>query len=348
MSRLATIIPVYNGETFLRETLDSIASQTRPPDRVIVLDNGSTDGTDSLVDGYTRLGDLQRVRHPRTIPVWDNFNCALDYASQVDFLHIMSADDLLEPRFFESLLPHLGSVAGRAMVFSGLRIIDEKGRITRDYAGPRKPHSQRLTRRQFLVRQMELRHVYCQSVVLKTAGLASPVRFKTDWKQAADVLFFSEWSTHCELIIEVKEPLCHYRLHSGNITGGNINRLEAWVTEEWRAMQAVQGLLVEGGMRRFLRRQKLRVILAARSRVKVATIQPLSPDYAHQIGRWTRETVGGFAWRLGGLAVWIRTCYRKLLGWRRSATSSPAVMSWKSSENQLEESAAKAAKRCGK
>ena len=44
-AHIISVIPVYNGERFLRATLDSLASQTIQPDRVIVLDDASTDGT---------------------------------------------------------------------------------------------------------------------------------------------------------------------------------------------------------------------------------------------------------------------------------------------------------------
>lgn len=42
-SSISIIIPLYNGEGFIGQTLDSLASQTSPPDEVIVVDNGSTD-----------------------------------------------------------------------------------------------------------------------------------------------------------------------------------------------------------------------------------------------------------------------------------------------------------------
>ena len=44
-ARIISVIPVYNGKRFIRATLDSLAAQTLRPDRVIVLDDASTDGT---------------------------------------------------------------------------------------------------------------------------------------------------------------------------------------------------------------------------------------------------------------------------------------------------------------
>jgi glycosyltransferase involved in cell wall biosynthesis len=312
MFRLTTIIPVYNGAAFLRETLNSIAAQTCPPNRVVVLDNASTDGTDQLVQGYHGLDGLELRRHERTLRVLENFNCALEYAASTDALHILSADDLIEPPFFERLLPHFHGVSGRALAFTGLRVIDENGAVTRDYPQVRGPACRLLTRRQFLTRQMELRHVYCQSVLLKTARQPAPVRFREDWTQAADVLFFSEWAMHCERIVEVRQPLCRYRLHSASITGGNLSKLDAWVMEEWRAMRAVQDLLPDQGASWWIRRQKLKAIFAARSRVKMDWVGPVDPMYAREIGRRTRQTVGPGIWLLAGLAVRVRDLARGL------------------------------------
>src|SRR5689334_20090773 len=50
VTTLTTIIPVFNGEKHLAATLQSVAAQTRRPDRLIVLDNCSTDGTRRVVE----------------------------------------------------------------------------------------------------------------------------------------------------------------------------------------------------------------------------------------------------------------------------------------------------------
>ena len=51
-SLISCIVPVYNGEQYLREALDSILAQGYRPIEVIVVDDGSTDGTRSVVESY--------------------------------------------------------------------------------------------------------------------------------------------------------------------------------------------------------------------------------------------------------------------------------------------------------
>ena len=51
----ALITPARNEETFIERTLRSVVEQTRLPGRWIVVSDGSTDGTDAIVERYARL-----------------------------------------------------------------------------------------------------------------------------------------------------------------------------------------------------------------------------------------------------------------------------------------------------
>ena len=111
-SNIITVIPVYNGEKFIGETLESVAKQTLKPDRVVVLDNCSTDNTEKVVKGFDRI-KIEWIRNPKNLGLFGNCNRALEFAVEARYLNLLCADDLIEPAFYEALTRELDSCKGR-------------------------------------------------------------------------------------------------------------------------------------------------------------------------------------------------------------------------------------------
>jgi len=87
---VSCIVPVFNGERYLAEALDSILAQTWRPLEVIVVDDGSTDGTASVA---ARYGDrITCIRQPNAGPAAAR-NRGIDTANG-PFLAFLDADDL--------------------------------------------------------------------------------------------------------------------------------------------------------------------------------------------------------------------------------------------------------------
>src|SRR6266436_2758128 len=126
-SKIITIIPVYNGEKFIRQTLESVAKQTLRPDRVIVLDNCSTDGTERIVKEFQPI-KCEWIRNPTNIGLFGNCNRALEFAPETKYLLLLCADDLIEPKFFEISTAALESCDGFGLAYSLDERIDENDR----------------------------------------------------------------------------------------------------------------------------------------------------------------------------------------------------------------------------
>ena len=58
---ISVVIPAYNEERYVAEAIDAILGQTRPPLEIIVVDDGSTDGTAAILDGFEGLEGRFRV-----------------------------------------------------------------------------------------------------------------------------------------------------------------------------------------------------------------------------------------------------------------------------------------------
>jgi len=50
--KIGALIPAYNCQATIRETLDSVLAQTRPPDEILVMDDGSTDQAPEILESY--------------------------------------------------------------------------------------------------------------------------------------------------------------------------------------------------------------------------------------------------------------------------------------------------------
>src|SRR6476660_9047448 len=123
-SKIITVIPVYNGERFIEKTLESVARQTMRPDRVIVLDNCSTDNTARVVQNFKGI-TCEYIRNPKNLGLFGNCNRALEFATETKFLLLLCADDCIEPSFFQVLTSALDDCNGFGLAYSLDERIDE-------------------------------------------------------------------------------------------------------------------------------------------------------------------------------------------------------------------------------
>jgi glycosyltransferase involved in cell wall biosynthesis len=90
---ITCIVAVFNGESYLAEALDSMLAQTHPSLDVLVVDDGSTDGTPAVIDRY---GDaVRRMWKPNGGPASAR-NLALRHL-RGEFVAFLDADDLWHP-----------------------------------------------------------------------------------------------------------------------------------------------------------------------------------------------------------------------------------------------------------
>jgi glycosyltransferase involved in cell wall biosynthesis len=118
-------VPVWNGERFLRESLDSILAQTYPRIEVIAVDDASTDSTPEILASY---GDRIRVlRQQQTRGIYGNANDGIALA-RGEFVGVFHADDVYLPEMVEREVAWLREHPGSGAVFTSAVFIDRDGR----------------------------------------------------------------------------------------------------------------------------------------------------------------------------------------------------------------------------
>lgn len=103
MPQISVIVPVYNAERWLRRCVDSILAQTFTDFELLLIDDGSTDGSGAIIDAYAAADPRVRPFHKPNGGVSSARNLGLDNA-RAPWISFVDADDYVDPRWLEFLL----------------------------------------------------------------------------------------------------------------------------------------------------------------------------------------------------------------------------------------------------
>lgn len=101
--RISIIVPVYNVDKYLPQCLDSILAQTYPDFEVLLVDDGSTDGSGTICDNFALKDSRIQVFHKANGGVSSARNLGLDNASG-EWVVFVDSDDWLSEIYCETLI----------------------------------------------------------------------------------------------------------------------------------------------------------------------------------------------------------------------------------------------------
>jgi glycosyltransferase involved in cell wall biosynthesis len=131
---ISVVIPTYNYAGYLGRAIESVLGQTFDDFELLVLDDASTDDTESLVASYESEPRFRFRRNERNVGLFANFNAGAAWASG-KYLKFVCADDWLDPRFLERTASALESQPDAVLATTANYLADEKGQLTgRQYA----------------------------------------------------------------------------------------------------------------------------------------------------------------------------------------------------------------------
>ena len=204
-------VPVYNGEAFLQEALDSIAAQTRTDYEVIISDNASTDGTAAICEAFAaRSPRVRYVRNSANIGGDRNYYRTFELARGEFFLGV-AHDDRLHPDYLRRTVPVLESDPSVVFCHARAYEIDAEGVVVgtfeaRPFSESPLPH-------------VRFRDAISERPVVANLGvIRSSVLRRLPPLQpypASDAYWQAELALHGKLV-EVPEVLFYRRVHASS------------------------------------------------------------------------------------------------------------------------------------
>jgi len=110
--RISVVIPTYNRARLLERALGSVLSQSRLPDEILVVDDGSTDDTREVVGRFAPVTYLRQENA--------GASAARNYGASVargDFIAFLDSDDVWFPDFLERMENAIQATAGQAVIY---------------------------------------------------------------------------------------------------------------------------------------------------------------------------------------------------------------------------------------
>lgn len=204
---VSVVIPAYNAERFLPESMGSVLSQTWRDLELIVVDDGSTDGTAAVVRSFAD----ERVRlitkeNRRTVSDARNAGIA---AARGTWVALLDADDVWLPRKLEAQLSLADARPDAVLVYCAYAIVGDALEL-RTVIRP--DHDEPTFRRWLLLEGNGI--APSSTAVMTRTALAEAGAFRLELSVSEDV-DLSERVARAGTVVAVDECLALYRMHPG-------------------------------------------------------------------------------------------------------------------------------------
>lgn len=206
MNLLTVIMPVYNGEMYLEEAIDSILNQTFTDFKLLVLNDNSTDSTPRILEAYQKKDSRVEVITKTKNEGPANLRNEGIERSQSEFIALMDADDISLPTRFEKQLEVFKNKPNIGVCATWFTFFGDKQKLIKHAVEPEALKVQFLSS--------------CgvgNPTVMFRASAIKDFRFEHQYVPAED---YGLWSEVIQItdFYNIPESLLNYRWHPNNIS----------------------------------------------------------------------------------------------------------------------------------
>lgn len=207
---LVTILmPVYNGEKYLREAINSILNQTFTDFEFLIINDGSQDNTENIILSYNDTR-IRYIKNEENIKLIETLNKGIDLAKG-KYIARMDADDISEPNRLELQVEYMEANEKVAVCGSWFTSFGNKNGETK-YASQ---HDD------IMFNMLYQCHICHPSVIMRTSILRiNKLFYNKDFLHAEDYELFTRIGLKYKLH-NLPHSLLNYRVHENSITKSN-------------------------------------------------------------------------------------------------------------------------------
>src|SRR5690554_5396493 len=204
--KVSFIIPVYNSEKYLEKCIRSVLNQNFDDFELILVNDGSKDGSGLLCDAYAQKDFRIKVLHQQNQGVSAARNTGIKYATG-EWCCFVDSDDWIEPDYlcaFFSNLPDKNTL----IVQEVKKSFGKKIKVTRDYQHktyPTNDFCNLLKNNLILFNGFPFAKLYNLNIIKD-----NNLYFNTDIKFAEDLIFFLDYLKHIDSVTFIKESFYVY------------------------------------------------------------------------------------------------------------------------------------------
>ena len=217
LPKVSVIIPVYNVEKYLGRCIESILTQRLQDFELILVDDGSTDGSPKICDDFGALDPRIRVIHQENKGVSAARNAGID-AARAAYVLFMDSDDYAENTWASSLYEKI-LARPDALIMTNTWVGNEENqrKLTIHEEFPDYDHISLEESRRIIVFAYVWNKIYCKD-------LLSRVRFDESISYNEDNLFNLEYAKHCKEVVFIPDPQVIHLSHAGGLAEQGLAR----------------------------------------------------------------------------------------------------------------------------
>lgn len=208
--KITVLMPVYNGDKYLRESIDSILNQTFTNFEFIIIDDGSTDKSPEIIDFYAKKDSrIKFLSNLRNFGLIYTLNRGIQEA-KTNYIARMDQDDVSLPYRFEKQVQFLNQNPKISVLGTSIILFDENLNIIRKLILP----SESFLIKWSLCFFSPLAH---PTVMFRRSMLLEVGTYNMKFKHVEDYELWLRSSAKYDFH-NLDEALLHYRLHTSNIS----------------------------------------------------------------------------------------------------------------------------------